>query len=96
MLQRVKHNQMLRNANRLLELRDSVRKQLGDQYADHTAPFTPFVAIEYQHCGCPQLAATRVLRKLDSQLQNDLAVKRLVMCAALDVAVEKVSLPLAG
>lgn len=96
MQQRVKHNKSLRTANRLLEMRDDVRKQFGERYDNAIAPFIPFTTIELQRCGCPQLTATRVLRLLSTQQQSDLAVKRLVMCAALEVALHRDSLPLAG
>lgn len=88
MQQRAKNNRSLREANRLLQMRDTLRAKLGDAYAEATGVYTPFVAQELKRCACPQTAALRVLKKLETQQQSDIAVARLVICAALDLALE--------
>ena len=96
MQQRVKQNRQARESIRLLTMRDQVRTQLGSNYAEATSPFTPFVSVQMQRYGCPRVATAHVLQLLDTQMATDTAVQRLVMCAALDVALGQSNLSLAS
>ena len=96
MLHRVKSNRQLRESIRLLKMRDQIQAQLGDAYAAATGAFTPFVTMQLKRYGCPRIATAHVLDLLDTQLAVDPAVQRLVMCAALDVALADEEIPLAG
>ena len=75
-------------ANRLLEERDALRKKLGDEYTEQTAAYLPFVSAELKRCGCPKLAAARVLQLIASQQPCDKVTQRLVQCAAVDAALD--------
>lgn len=80
----------------LLQLRDKIREELGNKYTESTAIFTPLVAMQIKRYGCPQIATANVLQLLETQMAVDTAVQRLVMCAALDVALADEEIPLAG
>lgn len=95
MLQRVKQNREARESIRLLTMRDQMQKQLGEStYREMTAIYLPFVKSQIDRYHCPRVAAAHVVQLLDSQQQTDQAVQRLVMCAALDVALGESNLPL--
>lgn len=88
MLQRARSIPMTRRANQLLTMRNNVAAQLGDQYQKSIATYTPHIRAETVHCGgCTITAAQRVLRGLGS-LGNDIAVQRLVACAAVELALQ--------
>lgn len=86
MLQRAKGAKSMKRANQLLTMRDALVEQLGDQYRAGIATYMPFVSVEAQRCGgCALTAADRVIRRL-GDLGDDIAVKRLVTCAAVEYA----------
>lgn len=76
-----------RQALKLLELRDKMRDEFGSNYTAHTEPFRPFVATALKQLGCPVRAAAHVVNLLKTQCE-DIAAQRLVICAAIDVALE--------
>jgi len=90
MLQRSKTPAMTpaRQALKLLEMRDEVRAQLGDDYAASTEPFKPFVASALKRLGGPGRAAAHVVSLLESQQQCE-QVKKFIMCAAMDLTVKE-------
>lgn len=95
-LQRVKQNRTIRESMRLLKMRDELHAQLGDaEYQRMTGIYTHAVTAQIKRHGCPKIATTNVLELLDIDMATDPAVKRLVMCAALDVVLTEENLPLA-
>lgn len=90
MLQRSKTPAMTpaRQALKLLEMRDEVRAELGEDYAATTEPFKPFVATALLRLGCPIRAAAHVVSLLASQ-QQSAQVKKFIMCASLDLALKE-------
>lgn len=86
MLKRTQQAQQIRQAMRLLTLRDNTARELGEEtYQASVAQFTPFLRAEMKTCPCSITAANRLIEKLQD-LGADLAVKRLVTCAAVDLA----------
>jgi hypothetical protein len=94
--QRVKNNREIRESIRLLTMRDQIRDQLGESYSGTVERFVPFVTAQLRRYGCPRVAAAHVCELLETQMAVDPAIKRLVMCAALDVALRNTETSLAG
>lgn len=89
MLQRAKTPKATpaRQALKLLELRDQLRNELGEViYLQKTKPFQPYVASAMQTFGCPIRAAAHVVNLLDASQHTDITAKKLITCAAVDLA----------
>jgi len=85
MLQRAKGVQSMKRANQLLTMRDQLATQLGEKYRPSIETYMPFVSAAVARCGCAITAANEVIQLL-GDMGDDIAVKRLVTCAALELA----------
>ena len=85
MLQRAKGVQSMKRANQLLTMRDQMASQLGEKYRPSIETYLPFVSAAAQRCGCAITAANQVIDLL-GDIGEDIAVKRLVTCAAVELA----------
>ncbi|MDB6061529.1 MAG: hypothetical protein JWM78_1632 [Verrucomicrobiaceae bacterium] len=98
MLQRAKQikKSPLREANRLLEMRDQKRESLGESiYLEKTLALQPLVRAAYFRTLCPVRAASLVVIELKIEPMNREA-KQLITCAALDLHFSTEQLPLAS
>lgn len=75
----------LKRAAQLLEMRDETARNLGERYNALVELYRPAIRAALPSSGCTIAAATRVIEQL-GPAGDDPAVKRLVTCSAIELA----------
>lgn len=93
---RATRNKKLRDKTSLFSFHTKMREQLGAEYTCKIAPFIDLARSEFSRCGCAVITANRLLKKLPSDMRDNIEITRLAMCAAFDAANEHLDIPQAG